>query len=142
MEPRLRASLGEGWVIGEVVVHSEGVDFGLGVQIQREPDQIGEWPIEYDDLRRVRLPQSWDHPINSYHQNLYNFLGLTAFSDIPSRPSVDDIHDYAKGQQVLRHRFKGIHRQAGFRLAPPTKNPSMSDCCARSLQFFSFTLPP
>jgi len=31
---------------------------------------------------------------------------------------------------------------AGFKLAPPTKNPSMSDCVERSLQFFSLTLPP
>jgi hypothetical protein len=32
--------------------------------------------------------------------------------------------------------------QAGFKLAPPTKNPSMSGCVAKSLQFFSLTEPP
>ena len=32
--------------------------------------------------------------------------------------------------------------KAGFRLAPPTRNPSMSACLASSTQFFSLTLPP
>ena len=32
--------------------------------------------------------------------------------------------------------------QAGFRLAPPTRKPSMSGCFARSPQFFSVTEPP
>ena len=32
--------------------------------------------------------------------------------------------------------------QAGFKLAPPTKKPSISLCLARSLQFFSLTEPP
>lgn len=31
---------------------------------------------------------------------------------------------------------------AGFKLAPPTKKPSISFSLARSLQFFSLTLPP
>ena len=42
------------------------------------------------------------------------------------------------GSQVLF----AINLQAGFRLAPPTKNPSISACFASSLQFFSLTLPP
>ena len=32
--------------------------------------------------------------------------------------------------------------KAGFKLAPPTRKPSMSCSFARSLQFFSLTLPP
>lgn len=32
--------------------------------------------------------------------------------------------------------------QAGFKLAPPTKKPSISACLASSLQFFSLTEPP
>lgn len=35
-----------------------------------------------------------------------------------------------------------VHSQAGFKLAPPTRNPSTSGCLANSLQFFSVTLPP
>jgi hypothetical protein len=31
---------------------------------------------------------------------------------------------------------------AGFKLAPPTRKPSISGCFANSLQFFSVTLPP
>jgi len=36
--------------------------------------------------------------------------------------------------------FHNLH--SGFKLAPPTKNPSISACCARSLQFLPLTLPP
>lgn len=32
--------------------------------------------------------------------------------------------------------------KAGFKLAPPTRKPSMSGCLLSSLQFFSLTLPP
>ena len=32
--------------------------------------------------------------------------------------------------------------KAGFKLAPPTRKPSMSFSLASSLQFFSLTLPP
>lgn len=32
--------------------------------------------------------------------------------------------------------------KAGFRLAPPTRKPSMSGCVLRSVQFFSDTEPP
>src|SRR5690349_11419368 len=39
------------------------------------------------------------------------------------------------------HRWD-VNLQAGFKLAPPTRNPSTSGCFARSLQFFSLTLPP
>ncbi len=35
-----------------------------------------------------------------------------------------------------------ISTKAGFKLAPPTRNPSISPCFASSLQFFSETLPP
>jgi len=35
-----------------------------------------------------------------------------------------------------------IDLQAGFKLAPPTRKPSISGCLASSLQFFSFTEPP
>lgn len=35
-----------------------------------------------------------------------------------------------------------ISTNAGFKLAPPTKKPSISACFANSLQFFSLTLPP
>lgn len=32
--------------------------------------------------------------------------------------------------------------KAGFKLAPPTRKPSISACLLSSLQFFSLTLPP
>lgn len=35
-----------------------------------------------------------------------------------------------------------ISTNAGFKLAPPTRKPSISGCFASSLLFFSVTLPP
>jgi hypothetical protein len=35
-----------------------------------------------------------------------------------------------------------MSKNAGFKLAPPTRNPSMSGCFAKSALFFSVTLPP
>jgi len=57
---------------------------------------------------------------------------------------VNDIDDWSSSL-VTKHTQIGEmlqHSQAGFKLAPPTKNPSISSCVANSLQFFSLTLPP
>ena len=56
-------------------------------------------------------------------------------------PGVDDIDNYSKVSNIPSRSEKG-NSQAGFKLAPPTKNPSMSFCFASSLQFFSLTEPP
>lgn len=73
----------------------------------------------------------------------FDYLRSTAtvVSSFSSRSRIDDVHDYSRNQQYL-HITERRYSQAGFRLAPPTKNPSMSDCFAKSLQFFSLTLPP
>jgi hypothetical protein len=65
---------------------------------------------------------------------------------------VDDIHNcththththtHPVSQQTPHKAHSGENSQAGFKLAPPTKNPSTSGCCASSLAFLSVTLPP
>ena len=63
------------------------------------------------------------------------------------------IRSLPKHAQIIYRRapsLRGIHAwlalmmstKAGFKLAPPTRKPSMSACLASSLQFFSETLPP
>ena len=77
-------------------------------------------------------------------QHLYS-LGLRKLRSIPSRwilgSGVDNIDNCGKVSHTSSQPEKG-NSQAGFKLAPPTKNPSMSFCFASSLQFFSLTEPP
>ena len=56
--------------------------------------------------------------------------------------SVDDVNDYNRIISKLHQPNERVHIQAGFKLAPPTRNPSTSASLARSRQFFSLTEPP
>lgn len=67
----------------------------------------------------------------------------TCFSYLPLSDSLLRIDDIDNCRSLSATSiYKGEHLQAGFKLAPPTRKPSISPSFANSLQFFSLTLPP
>ena len=92
-----------------------------------------------------------------YH-DLIHRLGIR--TEVPTRPSFQPFpmllphHIHAFELMISTTVFRQHHSHlsphhitfhnlhSGFKLAPPTRNPSISACCARSLQFLPLTLPP
>lgn len=89
----------------------------------------GSWCLQSS---QADFPAYWDSDIISHVHQSFSCL----------QTSVDDVNDYNRIISKLHQPNERVHIQAGFKLAPPTRNPSTSASLARSRQFFSLTEPP
>jgi hypothetical protein len=70
-------------------------------------------------------------------------MSIVSFKFYMSMPIVHPPHHNRASPPCIHARWLlMMSTNAGFKLAPPTRKPSISGCLANSLQFFSVTLPP